>query len=157
MAFDYHEDEVTEVNLYYTREKMWGKCRQISPQQYLGESADGRMKDQGFFHTPFIIVMSQNGQGPSFAGQCYNVHVRCRYGKIGKRAEMKRRREGRREDGWVLFLLSAFHYFLFPINTSISGISKQRRVNGNESGASRHALAAISVVHLVAHTSCHHE
>ena len=55
-----------------------------------------------------------------------------------------------------MFLPSAFHYFLFPINTSISGVSKQRRVNGNESGASRHALAAISVVHLVAHTSCHH-
>lgn len=86
----------------------------------------------------------------SFAGRCDNVHVRSsRYGKIEQRAE----RGGRKGE---FYFPSAFHYLLFPINTSISRVSKQRRVNGNESGASRRAAAAISVVHLVVHTSCHH-
>lgn len=36
MAFDYHEDEKTEVNWHSMREKMSTDF----PQQYLGESAD---------------------------------------------------------------------------------------------------------------------
>lgn len=128
------------------------KCRQISPNNMPGKVLTGpsleKWKIQIFSWT-FIIVMSQNGQGASFAGRCGNVHVVQQVWK-----DRVASREGRVE-GWVLFP-PAFHYLPSPINTSISGVSKQRGENGNESRASRHALAAISVVRLVGHTGCHH-
>lgn len=57
-------------------------------------------------------------KGPSFAGRCGNVHVHSRCGKIEERAG-KRKGKEREGGGRVLFLPSVFHYFLFPINTSI--------------------------------------
>lgn len=122
------------------------------PEQYLGgkcwQGPSPENERSGLFHRPLSLQWAQLDKVASVGGRCGNVHVRSRYGEIEKRAG----REGR--EGW--FLPLAFHYFLFPINASISGVSKQHRANRNESGASRHALAAISVVHLVVHTSCHH-
>lgn len=84
MAFDCCEGEVVEVNLSWTRKKMKEKQTQ-PPNNVFGQSADrteagGWM--MGDFPWTFIIVMSQNGQGTSFAGWCGNVHVHSTYGKI---------------------------------------------------------------------------
>lgn len=112
VAFDYREDEATKVNLGWTREKMSA----LFPQQYLGESADGAEPAEGkigALSRTFIIVMSQTGQGASFAGWCDNARVRSRYGKIEKRAE----KEGR-QGGWkgrVFSFLQRFITLYFPL------------------------------------------
>lgn len=126
---------------------MWRKCRQIYPNNIWEESADKdrarRMKDRGYFTDLYHCNEPNWTRWQALEDDV----VMCMFA-----AGTERGREGR--EGW--FLPLAFHYFLFPINASISGVSKQHRANRNESGASRHALAAISVVHLVVHTSCHH-
>lgn len=91
--------------------------------------------------------MSQNGQEVSFAGRYGNVHVHSTYGKIEGKA-------GRREGGGrsaFYFFLQNFIIFNFPLTQASLESANSAGVNGNESGASRHALAAVSMVHLLVH------
>lgn len=98
-------------------------------QQYLWESADrtepGEWKILAFLQKCIIdhwrARMDKGWALPDSVIMCMFV------------AGMEREKQAEREKGWVLFLPSAFHYILFPINTSISAVSKQgvNRVNGN--------------------------
>lgn len=125
------------------RKKRWRISPPLPSQQMsekkkvlTGRSSGGKRLGFFFFfsHGTFIIVMSpKTDKGTSFAGPGDNACVHSRYGKIEQRAEERGSRKG--TAGWFLFP-SAFHYLLFPINTSISGVSSRRRLNGNESRAS---------------------
>lgn len=50
-----------------------------------------------------------------------------------------------------IFFLQHFIIFNFPLIQASLESANSAGVNGNKSGASRHALAAVSVVHLLAH------
>lgn len=56
--------------------------------------------------------------------------------QVGKDRAASGGRGSRKGKAGRFLFPSAFHYLLFPINMSISGVSSRRRLNGNESRAS---------------------
>lgn len=60
--------------------------------------------------------------------------------QVGKDRAASGGRGSRKGKAGRFLFPSAFHYLLFPINTSISGVSSWRRLNGNESRASCRAF-----------------